>query len=265
MPMSYAARVIVRRIDVRILNYMTEGDLQIVVLDEACAHWDQPNVVSLFSDITALKFRGYRDDYSVGALPVDATDFVGAHVVIRDKRSDQILMGYKWVTSDRARKYNLDFPALSAVRQAGSTRHEGRLRQLLEDQNVSKRLGYIGSWTIGAEQRARPEQARLLVRVSIAAHYAFARTYRIDECFALGVPRLRTEKIQLSAGYELVDDGEAALGPFPLRSLADEPVCLMHLKHHSNEARALADEYAQLWDERLCFGRMLATQQGDAR
>lgn len=253
------------RVDVRVSSYMNVSDLQVVILDEACAHWDVPNVSALFSEIAALKFSGYQDDYSPGALPVDVTDFIGAHVTIRDRRRDRILMGYKWVTSDQARKYNLDFPALAAVRQAGSSRHEIRVRQLLEDQGAARRLGYIGSWTIGAEQRARPEEARLLVRVSIAAHYAFARAYGIDECFALGVPRLKTEKIQLSAGYALVDDDDGALEPFPLRSLADEPVCLMHLKHHSSDARALAGEYAQLWNERLCFGRQVVDEKGEAR
>ncbi|QPQ54601.1 hypothetical protein IC614_09720 [Allosphingosinicella flava] len=202
-----------------------------------------------------LKLQGYSSEYPPTALAVDTTDFIASHVLIAQEEEDgdlSLLMGYKWVTSDLCSHYKIDFPPLAAAKSACASRHEKRLRQLLSDyERKGKRVGYIGSWTSRPDVRADRDAARHLVQIAIGMHARFAQDHAFDGCIALGVPRLKTERIEASAGYELLTDEEGPLPPFPLGNLAGEPVILMHLQEHSATAQSLANEHESLWRQRL--------------
>ena len=231
--------------------------LKIVVLNNPSASWHDAEVRDLFGKIVQLKLCGYRAEYPSGALPLDTTDFIGAHVAIVEQNEDGLspLLAYKVVSGEQAGRHGLDFPALTTMRSANAESQALVLQELLEDcRRSDRRVGYGSGWTIRPDLRRRRKVVRLKHLV-IAAHLHTLEGMKLDETFAFGVPRLKTELMQASLGYERVTGADGA--PLPLfgqRSLQGEPVGLMRLVRHSDYARAYAALYEPLWSRRLVFG-----------
>lgn len=236
--------------------------LRYVVLHDVSQQWDDPIVAGIFRQIVDLKLRGYRDDYPPGALAVDTTDFVGTHIILATETEPEelsVLAALKWTTLARCVRYNIDFPALSVVRSLSSDRHEKAVRLIVDDHaEVPDALAYCAGWTAHPAVRQDRDLARRQVQMMIGAHLLSCEDMGVAACISAGVPRMNTDKVELSAGYERMADELGPLPPFPLRNLVGEPVILMHLRDHSEWAQGFADRYRNVWDARLTFGSLSA-------
>lgn len=231
--------------------------LHVVVLDDPSQIWEAPQVPDLFARAIGLKLAGYRDKYPSGVLPVDATDFVGTHVLVCREQGGQLdpVMGFRSLTYSRCRFHYLTFPLLSIARNSNAPKHarcvEEEIRRC-EAQGIE--LHYNGGWTIHPKVREdatlRPLFKDLMVALDYFHHDGGRKPY---ELLGAGVIRLKTDAFFESYGYESLGFEGVPLAPVQSHYLAGEPVRFIQVKKYTQRAYDCAERFKGLWDQRLVY------------
>lgn len=232
------------------------GKLRIVVIHNPYDTFQEPLVKDLFSKMVELKLKGYRAEYPYGVLPVDASDFVAAHqMVCIESRSGFVpIMGYKSTTLEKCQIYNMVFPALNLVRQAGATPHDKAVEAIVANCKNPAELTYTGSWTVDPSVKRNPALATQLKHLFKTMYVLYHLENSIHQIIAGGTLRFKTEKLIERWGHEPLTYNGEKLPTIRVKHLLNEEVLVMHLKKFTEEAKVIDEESLALWQDRIVFG-----------
>jgi hypothetical protein len=227
-------------------------DYQIVVIECPYDSWSEGLTRDLFGKMIALKLTGYLSAHRYGALPFDASDFVGCHYMLCAKSSEGLLpvQACKLITLNRCKIHGLPFPPLTIA--AGYDPHLDAVTRILErTEHEAKRISYDSSWTIDPRLRRKPGYPTLLKEILTATIVHLHREYEIDESICLAIPRLKTEQYFHFLGYRPINISGIQLEVIPLKPLLGEGVICLHKQTFTAQAVATAERYSSLWKKRL--------------
>lgn len=228
---------------------------QLVTLDCFYDTWLQPFSQQMFSKILQLKLKGYLQEYSYGTLPVDTTDFLATHHALCQKINGELIpvMAYKTMPFSRCRSHNLVFPALSILGREGFEEHKKSVQAVLDQcTREQTEISYDSSWTIDPEFRKDRELATEFRNIFQMTHILHHQLSSRKVSMICGILRFKTEKFFEKWGYEpLKTEKLEPLSPFQHASLKSEPAIMMMASKFTESAKALAENYREIWDSRI--------------
>jgi len=234
-------------------------DFQLVVIDSPYEILERPLVEHLFTKMVGLKKQGYGSNYPHGVLPVDTTDFIATHVLLCQKKKDQSLlpiMGYKTITLEKCREYNLKFPGLTLVQNAQMPVHAQVVESIMQRcEQQAKGLAYLGSWTVDPifkEKLKNKQEPKANLREAFLAFYRqLYRQQNVAEVIIGGTLRFGTEKIFYGLGHRALALNGQELSPIKVAHLIKEPVLVMHSAAFNETSAEAEKKWQVVWDERI--------------
>ena len=229
--------------------------LRLVIVHNPYSVWDHILVPKLFHDMVQLKKDGYSSMYSKPVMPVDTTDFIATHILlclVDSKENLKPIMGYKSTTLKDCENYDLVFPALSLVKNAGAVLHTSAVQSLVEtcrSKNLS--LAYLASWTLDHKIKNEFFLKHELRDIFIASYYFLYQQLKISQIIIGGTLRFGTDKIFKAMGHQPLEWNKKILEPILAAHLAKEPVQVMCANHLPDSLRLVASRWKKLWNERL--------------
>lgn len=240
---------------------MKREDLQIVVIEDLKDFWHDPDVRQLYCDMMQVKFDGYGNVYGDNVVSADKVDFFGTHLMVCKKGLRlKPLFGYKSVTYEKCLKYNAKFPALSLVSSDAEQECIDELNRILATATEFKRsVSFDYSWAQdpSIKEFRTPEMAKLfrdLVMVLVVNHH---RDHSIDEMVTCGVVKVKTDLFFEKMGFSKISKKSL----FSQKDLNGEKVHIFHTEKYSDYAYAVADECADLWNNRIEFSKSTKASQ----
>ncbi len=220
--------------------------------------FEKPELMSIFSKVLAMRKQGYSSRHQMNALPVDTYDFIGNHYLITapSENGTRVLGGYRTVSLNGAKHFNLTFPLKNLLVSANATTHLKALDDRLGARgNEQREFTYVSSWTNDPALREDRNVSRFLLdlvtTMNVYSQAENPNQYR----FACGVPRLKTEKYIQWLGYKPIQDGQESLPEVNQANLCGEPVLVHELPEgHSKEAFEIAAKYRTYWENRSQLG-----------
>jgi hypothetical protein len=236
------------------MNHLKQ-DFQLVIIDSPYETWDDPLTESLFSKMVGLKRQGYNSRYPDGVLPVDTTDFLATHVLLCQKDPNDFLlpvMGYKTISLQKCRQYNLNFPGLSLVQNARMPLHSQVVENIIQRCELENRgLAYLGSWTVDPRYKSRSGPSENLRDAFLAFYSLLYREQNISEVVIGGTLRFGTEKIFASLGHRPLTLNGLELPPIQVAHLSKEPVLVMHSNRFSDASELAEKKWGPVWNRRI--------------
>ena len=226
--------------------------LRFITLDHPLERWSDREVRAAFDEMVHLKMLGFGRHYDAHVMPVDATDFVGCHVLSCVEGSDglHLVAGFRAITCERCRSFNLTFSAESLALQADARAHAAAVREYVEQDS---RVGYLGSWTAHPSVRANAS-----LRAALRDDFALGAILAHQEA---GIPRMvvgatlrfKVDRLLASVGFRPMSHEGAPLPPIGVRHLNGESVLLMCLDEYGRDALQRADALRDRWRARLAL------------
>ena len=235
-----------------VLNLFNEvPKLRVVVVDCPIETWREQETRDLFSQMVQLKIDGYGAEYSHRALPLDASDWFGTHIlIVQEEPTPKVVLGYKFASLARCEEFNQPFPGLSIPATSNAESHRARIQQILEaSQKSDKSIGYVGSWTIHPQIRQNRVLAGLLRELVASTHQEYQYTYGVAEMLICGMIRFKTDIWQQAMGYQPLSLNNQELPAFQFKALNGEPAKLLHLTQVSDIAEKLRGKTSRILDK----------------
>lgn len=244
------------------MEKMKDNNFQLVILNCPYERWDHQAVRTLFAKMVSLKKEGYGSRYINDVLPVDTSDFIATHVLLCEKQRDGVLepiMGYKSISIEKCRQYNLNFPGLSLVQSAKMPLHTQAIEKIIEQCDVNQKgLAYLGSWTVSQKFKSRSFKNR-----NLNLKEAFSTFYRllyqeqnISEVVIGGTLRFRTEKLFYNLGHRPLSLNGIELPSIQVAHLAKEPVLVMHAEGFIEAFLDIEKKWLSVWNNRIYFDQL---------
>jgi len=228
---------------------------QIVILDCPYDSIQDVDTQKIFSKFVASKLNGYMKEYPYGVLPFNVYDLVGTLLLLCEKKQGSELepiMVFKSTSSERCKKFNLPFELFEYFQKPETEAYKNTVTGILESaQKHGVNVGYNSSWTIKKKIRENPELVKLVRDLSVMMITSYYTHYKINEVLIAGVVKFKVDKLLTYIGFEYFQSNGKVLPPISCPFLFGEQTAIMHLKHFSEEAKALALKYDKLWNSRL--------------
>jgi hypothetical protein len=217
---------------------------------------------TVFSDVLALKIKGYLKEYPYGVLPLESADYVANHILLCEEIGQKLVphMGFKSVTYDRCQLHQLEFPIFHMI-EAAETPEERRIfrevvHSILENAvSHARKIAYNGSWTISPELRAQGREQVNFRDVSMAIFYQYYRDYGIQQIIAAASTRFKVDKTKTFMGFSHLQKDGKVLSPIFVSTYNREEAYIMHLERFSDELVQMSKTplHAGLWQDRICI------------
>lgn len=241
---------------------MKAKQFKLLILDSPFENWGNPQVESMFSKMVTLKKQGYGGCYATGVLPVDTTDFLSTHVLLCEKDGENNftpIMGYKTITLEKCRQYNLNFPGLSLVQNAKMPVHTQVVQSIIERCEQEQRgLAYLGSWTVNPGYRHRTLLKKELKEAFMAFYRMVYREQNVAEVLIGGTLRFKTEKLFSELGHRPLSLDNQPLSPIHVAHLVKEPVLVMHSSNFNDASSEAEKKWRSVWDDRLIIANEIS-------
>lgn len=228
--------------------------LRFVVLDCVYDIWDHPIVSELFSEIVSLKRHGYQKAYGPDTLANGEIDFIGTHNLICDEIHGKLvpLMGYLSITRERAKRFKVPFPALSLVQANGGADHVTVVRSIIDAcEKEGTSLSYESLWTIDPALVRDKVLYKKLHALFKAQQVLYLTQYKIEQSILGGAIRFGVDNLFRLWGYEPLRLNGSALPPIRVARAGGAPTLMLHVKQISADALAFAEQYREMWENRI--------------
>lgn len=243
-------------------NELLPSQFQVVVADCFYDKLDTPSNQEFFGKIFNFKIKSYLKEYPFGILPVGAHDVVGTHLLLCEKLQNELvpIVGFKGITYDRCKKFNLPFPALDALSSDPNASTQLATTQIfiMDVLKKNQNLGYIGSWTIDPSVRNNPERSKFAKDITTAFVSLWCEHWKVDQLLTFAATRFKVEAYHQYLGLEPLKDSLGnSLAPVKIKFAFDEPTTLSIIGSSgiSQKARLMAKRYLDLWENRIEIGR----------
>ncbi|MCB9090921.1 MAG: hypothetical protein H6621_12260 [Halobacteriovoraceae bacterium] len=226
---------------------------KVLVIDNILSNWKNPTVQNLYSQIIDIKYTSYRKVYGKYIAPFDTTDFFGTHVILLKKFNNEYvpLFTYKTVTSANCKKYGITFPGLALVKNDGTAPSIEAMKSLLDQCSRSHQdISYEAGWAIQNQFRKThtsagdAQKVRDLLFSIVVNHH---REFKIPHMVACGVIKVKTDHVFKKMGMHPLCDNAI----FKQSNVGNEEIQVLHTSKFSDYAYQQADEYKELWDEKV--------------
>jgi hypothetical protein len=236
-----------------IIESASAEHLRFVSLECPLERWGDPEVRAAFNEIVHLKMLGFGGQYAAHVMPVDTTDFIGAHVLTCVEGADglHLVAAFRTISCDRCRDFNLTFSAESLALQASAREHAQAVREFVGEDG---RVGYLGSWT--AHPSARGNTA---LRAALRDDFALGsillhEEHGIGRMMVGATLRFKVDRLLAAVGFRPLALGGAPLPPIAVRHLHGEQVLLMCLDEVARDARIRTETLRERWRARVALG-----------
>lgn len=239
-----------------------KDNFQLVILNCPYEKWDSTVVRTLFTKMVSLKKEGYGNRYVSDVLPVDTSDFIASHVLLCEKQrygALEPIMGYKSISLEKCRQYNLNFPGLSLVQSAKMPLHTQAVEKIIDQCEVNnKGLAYLGSWTVSQEfKNRRTANRNLNLKDAFSTFYRLLyKEQNISEVIIGGTLRFRTEKLFHNLGHRPLSLDGIELPSIQVVHLAKEPVLVMHAEGFVEAFGEVEKKWLSVWNNRVYFDHL---------
>lgn len=227
--------------------------LRFVTLDCPLERWGDPDVRAAFNEMVHLKMLGFGEHYAAHVMPVDTTDFIGAHVLTCVEGPDglHLVAAFRTISCDRCRDFNLTFSAESLALQASAREHAQAVREFVGQDG---RVGYLGSWSAHPSARNNPS-LRAALRDDFALGAILAHEeYGIARMVVGATLRFKVDRLLGAVGFRPLTLDGTPLPPIAVRHLHGEPVLLMCLDKVARDALDRAEALRDRWRTRVTLG-----------
>jgi hypothetical protein len=230
--------------------------LRIVIVDcpYDTIHSDD-RVQQLFGRLVGLKIQGYRNQYPYGALPVDASDYFGVHILLCEEtlnRQLNPLTGFKSVTLERCKNFQTHFPLEHVMEGKAANLHRAFVQRVLaQAEKNGEPVAYNSSWTIRPDLTRDRDLRNFCRDISMFFLVRYYEDARIPHCFAGAAVRFKVHQLKEAVGFEYLTGQDGPLPAFPCEPFYGEPIHLMYLRKATEEARRWAHLFDPLWESRI--------------
>lgn len=233
-------------------------NLRIVVLDLPYFIWEQQGTQDIFCEMVRLKRAGYGPEYPSNVLAVDGSDFIATHFLVCEDLGGgkyRALTGYKAVSFDRCKTHHVVFPALAMFRSSNAPLHERVLAEIAED-CTSKRmpLEYIGSWTVDPGARDGAKDFDVIKEIVLSIEVLRHDGYTAFRTVTGAVVRFKIGRIHEFLGFEPFMLNNQVLPPISAAFVEGEQVAMNYMKSFTPGAKAMAEKWRAMWEDRLVVG-----------
>lgn len=242
------------------IEFDLEQDYQIVVLDSVYDSASNQETQALFPQMIQFKINGYLQEYPYGVLPMDASDFVGTHLLILRKSDRAIVVGMKSITLAKCLLHQIRFPMLGILEshQDDTRAHQQAVQRVMDQyQQAGKAhlLSYNGSYTVHPEVRANKPLMKVMWEVSQAMMVNFYLEQQTEQVMAVCSRQFKIDRVKKNLGwdyfYHTNENQITELGEYHCQALGNSLFLPMTVKQHSEFALDLAKKYQILWEQRI--------------
>lgn len=233
---------------------MTTSPFKVVVLDCPYDTWSSTDTQYLFSEIINLKLSGYKSVHKEGSLPVDTYDFIATHILVCRDEGGKLkpVTGFKSVTSERCKRFNLPFPTVQLLAANSTPEHTEAVASIMRDCDQSGDvLAFDSSWTVDPDVRKSREAHHFLQELFISNVVHLHTSSSPHKLIGAGVRRIRTDKFFERVGFNRLANAGQALPTFRQASLVGAEVALIYLERFSEFAKELSMKYESFWSNRI--------------
>lgn len=214
-------------------------------------------VQRMFPALIQLKTKGYQQEYEKHVLPFDSSDFVASHLLMCEKKDDELIpvLGFKSVTLRRCDDHRIPFPMLSMLERADAGPcPKDSIQNILNsyrDRGDEGKIAYNGSFTILPHLREDKVLMKYLWEVSFSLLANYYLDYSIDHVLAVCATKFRVNKKKEQYGWNYITDKDGTMGEYNCRALFGAPLIPMELDTRSFLCRQSARRFKEMWDGRL--------------
>lgn len=239
------------------------GNLQIIFFK--CPYYSllTEQNLELYAQLKSFKVANYTNHYGVNVLPIDTTDEIGDHIIVR--RNNKIIMATKSVDILRCNKFNLAFSPENYIHLFPNNL-DIKIYQDLVKSSLSKgnNISYDSSWTIDSSiKKDDPDLYYKLLELEIAILYLYHTdpAINVELSIVLGVIDIKTDKMFKKFGYKELS--QTAIVPHP--QLFNSKCLMLYAteRDFSPKARQLASKYLSLWNNRLVVDEEKSNQRDE--
>jgi len=227
--------------------------LRFVSLDCPLERWSDPDVRAAFNEMVHLKMLGFGGQYAAHVMPVDTTDFIGAHVLTCVEGSDglHLIAAFRTISCDRCCDFNLTFSAESLALQASAREHAQAVRAFVGQDG---RVGYLGSWTVHPSARGNTALRAALRDDFALGSILVHEEHGIRRMVVGATLRFKVDRLLAAVGFRPLALDGAPLPPIAVRHLHGEQVLLMCVDEVTQDARDRAEALRDRWRARVALG-----------
>ena len=228
-------------------------NLKIVMLESPYTTLiDNPLAKDLFAQMAELKIKGYKEMYQHGVLPLDATDFVGTHLLVcqEGKEGLRVVMGYKSTNLSVCDQFSLPFSIYEIVKNHGSIPCREEFEYFLSRCRQNKQeVSYDTSWTIDPKVRGDKELQGVLKDLTCALLVHHHLDYGIKYWLTFGICKYKTDLYFEKIGAKDVSKHSRLKQPVLFQTEARTMLC--DVDDYTTFALETAQKYLGMWQARL--------------
>lgn len=204
-----------------------------------------------FSEVLALRLRGYRENYGELSVPLDAFDLIGTHLVLAKVEQSKLtpISCIRSVTQEQATKYGHNFPFLDHMFPEGN----GHLAEsCTEFINTHSNVCYTNNYTMISNMS--DEQKEFVGMMSFSFYYNYHKENNICNFITAASDKFKVYRSRLAVGYEYINDN-SEFSTFQADHIMGEKFRAMKMTEFSQLSKSLGAKFNSMFEDRLIFGK----------
>jgi hypothetical protein len=203
-----------------------------------------------FSEVLALRFKGYRENYGELSLPLDTYDLIGTHLILAkvDKSKLTPVSCIRSITQEQAQKYGHEFPFLPHMFPEGNSRLEETCREFI---NTHSNVCYTNNYTMISN--LSEEQKEFIGMMSFSLYYNYHIENNISNFITAASDKFKVYRSRMAIGYEYINDN-SDFSTFNANHIMGEKFRAMKMTEFSDLSKALGAKFNTMFEDRLVFG-----------
>jgi len=231
-------------------------DYQIYVVYNTYDLYHQNEAVrAILADNWGMKLRGYRKYFSYGVLPIDSYDYLCHHIIIKSKKTNQVIMGFKSLTKSVCDKTDFEFPIKKHLinEQLDKYMHHSKAIDQWIESRSGQELAYSTGFTV--EPTLSKAEKKHLTDILFDLFYHFYTTYKIPNILQAISIRFKLDERQDRIGFRKLDYQGHILDEIETKKYDNVQSYIMVLEDYGfkNEHILQAKSIQALWDNRIEF------------
>lgn len=204
---------------------------------------------SLFSEILALRFRGYRQYYGNNSIPQDAYDFIGSHLIIARQENNKLIpkLCLRSVTNIQSNFYQKQFPFVDHMFESNQSEIKNLCESFISDKKV---ICYTNNYTI--DPNLSPEDKATLGEMILGFYYLYHTEENVTNFITATSDKFKVYKTRIKQGYKYLND-DSDFSTFVAPQIMNEKFRAMVMTEFSLESRILAKKYADFYHEKVDY------------
>lgn len=203
-----------------------------------------------FSEVLALRFKGYRENYGDLSVPLDLYDLIGTHLVLAKCENDKLIpiCCLRSITQSQAENYQQDFPFMHHMFPEDTNLLTQKCSKYLkENENVC----YTNNYTIISD--ASPEEKQLYSMMFGCFYYNYHKENNIKHFITATSDKFKVYRTRAMQGYSYLNENDE-LSTFTANHIMGEKFRVMIMDEFSDWSKQMGEKYKSMYDSRIILG-----------